>query len=128
MKFFLREKGQGLVEYALLIVLIAMVVLGILTLLGPQISGAYGRIISALGGGVITNVRVNGVDPGGTGYVVKLTVSVSEATSVTASSGSSSNPVSCSPPSCEVWISGVPSAHGSFTVTAAKGGSFSGSY
>ncbi|MCL5950812.1 MAG: Flp family type IVb pilin, partial [Chloroflexi bacterium] len=33
-----REEGQGLVEYALILVLVAVVVIAILTLLGPQIA------------------------------------------------------------------------------------------
>ena len=37
--FFTKEEGQGLVEYALILVLIAIVVIGILTLLG---TGAHG--------------------------------------------------------------------------------------
>ncbi len=52
MKIRWHEKGQGLVEYALLLVLIAVVVLGVLVLLGPQISSAYSRVITALGGTV----------------------------------------------------------------------------
>jgi len=50
MKFIKREKGQGLVEYALLLVLIAVVVIGVLMLLGPQINAIFGRVIGALGG------------------------------------------------------------------------------
>ena len=52
MKIRWQEKGQGLVEYALLLVLIAVVVLGVLVLLGPQISTAYSRVVTALGGTV----------------------------------------------------------------------------
>ena len=37
MLFMDRESGQGLVEYALVLVLVAIVVIAILTLLGPQI-------------------------------------------------------------------------------------------
>lgn len=37
MDFFRDDKGQGLVEYALVIVLIAVVVIAILALLGPFI-------------------------------------------------------------------------------------------
>ena len=44
MLFAAQEKGQGLVEYALIIVLIAIVVIGALTLLGPQIGGVFSRI------------------------------------------------------------------------------------
>lgn len=36
MRFSLKQLGQGLVEYALILVLVAIVVIGILTLLGPQ--------------------------------------------------------------------------------------------
>ena len=35
--FFAKEEGQGLVEYALILVLIAIVVIGILTLLGSKV-------------------------------------------------------------------------------------------
>lgn len=38
------EKGQGLVEYALILVLVAIVVIVILALLGPAISGIFGDI------------------------------------------------------------------------------------
>jgi pilus assembly protein Flp/PilA len=47
---WLREKGQGLVEYALILVLIAVVVIAILTVLGTQVSTVFSRITSALGG------------------------------------------------------------------------------
>jgi len=44
-----QEKGQGLVEYALIIVLIAIVVIAALTLLGSQITGVFDRISGELG-------------------------------------------------------------------------------
>jgi pilus assembly protein Flp/PilA len=47
---WLREKGQGLVEYALILVLIAVVVIAILALLGGQVSAVFSQIYSALGG------------------------------------------------------------------------------
>lgn len=47
---WLREKGQGLVEYALILVLIAIVVIAVLTLLGTQVSTVFSQIASALGG------------------------------------------------------------------------------
>lgn len=37
MRFFRSEEGQGLVEYALVLVLVAVVVIAILALLGPSI-------------------------------------------------------------------------------------------
>jgi len=45
-----REKGQGLVEYALILVLVAIVVIAILTLLGPQIANIFSRITSGMSG------------------------------------------------------------------------------
>jgi pilus assembly protein Flp/PilA len=49
MLFSPKEKGQGMVEYALIIVLIAIVVIVILTILGTQISTVFSQISSALG-------------------------------------------------------------------------------
>ena len=46
--FFNREEGQGLVEYALILVLIAIVVIGILTLLGGQVSSVFSEINDGL--------------------------------------------------------------------------------
>jgi pilus assembly protein Flp/PilA len=46
--FFAREEGQGLVEYALILVLIAIVVIGILTLLGQRVSTVFSQINSGL--------------------------------------------------------------------------------
>jgi pilus assembly protein Flp/PilA len=48
MLFSPKEKGQGMVEYALIIVLIAIVVIVVLTLLGTQISKVFSQISSAL--------------------------------------------------------------------------------
>lgn len=43
-----REKGQGLVEYALILVLIAIVVIVILALLGPNLNSILSNIANAL--------------------------------------------------------------------------------
>ncbi len=42
--FFAKEEGQGLVEYALILVLIAIVVIGVLTLLGNKVSTVFSTI------------------------------------------------------------------------------------
>ena len=42
------EDGQGLVEYALILVLVAIIVIAVLILLGPQIGNVFSRIINAL--------------------------------------------------------------------------------
>ena len=46
--FFAKEDGQGLVEYALILVLIAIVVIGILTVLGGKVSQVFSSIYSGL--------------------------------------------------------------------------------
>jgi pilus assembly protein Flp/PilA len=43
-----KEKGQGLVEYALILVLVAIVVIVILTLLGPAIGNVFSTILASL--------------------------------------------------------------------------------
>jgi pilus assembly protein Flp/PilA len=48
MLFSPKEKGQGLVEYALILVLIAIVVIVILGILGGQVSAVFQRISDAL--------------------------------------------------------------------------------
>lgn len=45
MLFAPKEKGQGLVEYALIIALVAIVVIVILVILGPAISNVFSNII-----------------------------------------------------------------------------------
>ena len=43
-----REKGQGLVEYALILLLIAMAVIGALTLAGTTLNATYENIASQI--------------------------------------------------------------------------------
>ncbi len=45
---FLPSKGQGLVEYALILVLVAIAVILILQLLGPAIGNIFSNIVTAL--------------------------------------------------------------------------------
>ena len=40
------ELAQGLVEYALILVLVAVVIIGILTLLGPQIGNIFSQLVA----------------------------------------------------------------------------------
>src|SRR5712692_3366823 len=46
MLFRPKEEGQGLVEYALILVLVAVVVIAILTLLGPAIGNVFSTIMN----------------------------------------------------------------------------------
>jgi len=48
MLFSPKEKGQGLVEYALILVLVAVVVLAVLLVLGPIIGNVFTDVNSAL--------------------------------------------------------------------------------
>jgi pilus assembly protein Flp/PilA len=43
-----REQGQGLVEYALILVLVALVVLAVLMILGPQIANVFSKLTNGL--------------------------------------------------------------------------------
>lgn len=43
-----REEGQGLVEYALILVLVAVVVIVILAVLGPTIGDVFSNIVVKL--------------------------------------------------------------------------------
>jgi len=48
MLFLPNEEGQGLVEYALILVLVAIVVIAVLLLLGPAVGNVFSRIVSAI--------------------------------------------------------------------------------
>ncbi|MBI3167271.1 MAG: Flp family type IVb pilin [Chloroflexi bacterium] len=48
MLFSPKEKGQGLVEYALILVLVAIVVIAALMILGPIIGNVFSKINSSL--------------------------------------------------------------------------------
>ena len=42
------EKGQGLLEYALILILVAVVVLVVLFLLGPQIGNMFSTVVTTV--------------------------------------------------------------------------------
>ena len=48
MLFLPREEGQGLVEYALILVLVAIVVIAILLLLGPVVGNVFSNFVGNL--------------------------------------------------------------------------------
>ncbi|MBI5955170.1 MAG: Flp family type IVb pilin, partial [Chloroflexi bacterium] len=48
MLFSPKEKGQGLVEYALILVLVAIVVIAALMILGPIIGNVFSKVNSSL--------------------------------------------------------------------------------
>lgn len=125
-----QEKGQGLVEYALILVLIAVVVIAILLTLGPAVAQVYCRIANSLQagscvmGGVITGVTTSSAGPN-----ILVTVTVSQSTNVTvsASSGTIATPTKPCPSSCNFLING-PAASGSATATASAGGTMTATW
>ena len=48
MLFSPQERGQGLVEYALILVLVAIVVIAALLLLGPVVGNAFSTVNNSL--------------------------------------------------------------------------------
>lgn len=44
MLFLPRENGQGMAEYAMAIVLVAVVIVAILTVFGPQVGNMFSRV------------------------------------------------------------------------------------
>jgi len=48
MLYLAREEGQGLVEYGLVLVLIAVVVVAILAVFGGQVSTMFSQVTSAM--------------------------------------------------------------------------------
>ena len=48
MLFHPQERGQGLVEYAIILVLVAVVVIAIVRLIGPKIGNTFSTINSSL--------------------------------------------------------------------------------
>jgi pilus assembly protein Flp/PilA len=44
----LKEKGQGMVEYALILVLVAVIVIAALTIMGPMVANIFSTINSSL--------------------------------------------------------------------------------
>lgn len=48
-RFKLGQSGQGMVEYALILVLVSIVVIVILLTLGNQIQNVFSNVVAALG-------------------------------------------------------------------------------
>lgn len=54
-RLYKEEEGQGMVEYGLIIALIAVVVIGALTLMGTNVKAKFNEINTKLGGAASTD-------------------------------------------------------------------------
>ena len=122
------QKGQGLVEYALILALVAVSATGGLVALGPTIGGVFGQVAETLGPvggaslasaseGPIVNVSARRTGFG-IGNDVVVTVKVSESCTVTATDSQSgrSATFSCSD-TCQDTITGVGPDAGTISAT-----------
>ena len=129
MKLFLKkpdERGQGLVEYALILVLVAIVVIGVLLLLGPAVSQVYCQVVNALepgGCGVITSHSIDQ-----TGGNIKFNITVKENATVQVTlkdndpSKGTTTTQACTPSSCsQITIGSGLYTTGTGTITTDQG-------
>ena len=126
---YAQEEGQGLVEYSLILVLVAVVVMAVLTILGPQVGSVFSRVTIALsfGSGPITSVSAERTGHGA-GNDVGIQVTVSESTTITLKDSQSgqTHSMPCSD-TCHFTFTGVGGNNGTVTVTGG-GSSMSASY
>ena len=108
-KILTGEKGQGLTEYALILVLVAIVVMIILALLGPAIGNVFSNVVAAIGNPGGAKILA-GVSAGGGLGTENVTVYVNETAFVSLSGDVSHSGKTCDPPSCHFTLSGP--AHG----------------
>lgn len=122
-----KQKGQGLVEYALIISLVALAVVAMLALFGPQVMSLYDGALTRLFPGPIagaSSVRSGG----GTGndIVVNVTISGTFPVTVIDSQSGQTQTASCSG-SCQFTLAGVGNLGGQIKITT-TGGTYFASY
>ena len=118
-----------MVEYALILVLVAIVVIAVLVLLGPTIGQVFSGVVAHLQPrGVVTSVSADRTGLSGNDVVVTITVSTN--TTVDVSDSQDASPVTNVPcnGSCTVTLLGVGFNAGTVTVTAAAGGTATAGY
>lgn len=50
MLFAPNEKGQGLIEYAIILALVAVIVIAVMRLMGPKVGNTYSQISNSMPG------------------------------------------------------------------------------
>lgn len=124
LKIKLEETGQGLVEYALILVLVAIVVIAVLLTLGPAVAKSYCKVAGVLEPGscvvgVVTNYEIRMI--GGGSNLQVHDIYVTEDTTVTVSitdtsTGNQTNSTACvTGTPCAIVIAGVTSGSGTIT-------------
>ena len=111
------QSGQGLVEYALIIALVAVVVIGALLLVGPALERVYSQVLCALD--LQSDIRA--VTVGGTPPTLSVNVDVRRSTQITIS-GDASGGGPCNGGVCTYSVN-APN-HGSMRITASGGGCY----
>ena len=53
------QTGQGLVEYALVLVMVALVVIAVLTVLGPQVGNVFCNVTNSMGSSPTASCSAN---------------------------------------------------------------------
>jgi pilus assembly protein Flp/PilA len=120
------QKGQGLAEYALILVLVAMVVIVVLSVLGPAIADVLAQVTMFLNGGIAV-VNVELVDAGAFDNLHVIVMTSEQSTVTLTTSEGPGGSASCQPTQrCEITASGV--SGGSFTVSTDSGAETSGTY
>jgi Flp pilus assembly pilin Flp len=122
------QKGQGLVEYALILALVAVGAISGLVVLGPVVGGVFGQVaenlepvvgvsLAAASEGPIVDVSARRTGFGyGNDVVVRVTVSESTTVTATDSQSGRSATFSCSD-TCQDTITGVGPDAGTISAT-----------
>ncbi len=118
------EEGQGLVEYALILVLVGVVVIAVLLTVGPQVGAVFSRIVCTLGteGCDVVVITKAECDPGDNKLKVKATSDGGTDPSVTLTV-SPGGVMEIDGNKYELEIEGLGSCPTSVTVTSSGGGS-----
>jgi len=64
-----QDRGQGLVEYAVILALVAIVVVASVRALGPRIGNTFSSINNSLGAGMLSSDSSDSSDPGSFTYI-----------------------------------------------------------
>ncbi|NJN92675.1 MAG: hypothetical protein HC875_00625 [Anaerolineales bacterium] len=124
------EKGQGLVEYALILVLVAVVVIAILLTLGPAVAQVYCRIANSLqAGSCVTGGVITSYTASHPGSNVLVNVAVSQNATITVNvPGKTPQSQSCTSSSCPQFTFTGVTGSGSGTITSSAGDNVSFPY